>query len=426
MNCVAERNIEVTVDAGASVSSVSSKPEPKVGQKTRSSSQGRDKPSQHSSNGSGGGGGGTARKGKSKKKACPYSLSALWPLVHRHMMQWVAVAMQAVAWFLHLLSDVLGLSSRLSWHLKCIMHLSRCIKQFKYCQVQYSPHIHSNHEVLLWTKKKKKRRSKQIFMLHKNLNLTSRQIFILGVAPTCTDEDIKRYYKRQAFLVHPDKNSQPGAEEAFKILVHAFDIIGEPEKRQTYDCGVARSHQAEAAWSELSDLLSQLHQKMEEAANTIRCTNCGKRHRRVPVDRPCYAARACAQCKIRHAAREGDIWAESSMLGFLWHYYACMEGAVYDITEWAACQADNLRHLRANSHAVQYRIVLGKKHPGSSSRPPPDSRRPPDQPGEPDLEDFLNSLYGQTGAGGSTARKDNDSPQRQAENARKRKGKRKK
>ena len=51
---------------------------------------------------------------------------------------------------------------------------------------------------------------------------------ILGVTPTCTDDDIKKYYKRQAFLVHPDKNNQPGAEEAFKILVHAFDIIGEP------------------------------------------------------------------------------------------------------------------------------------------------------------------------------------------------------
>lgn len=51
---------------------------------------------------------------------------------------------------------------------------------------------------------------------------------ILGVRPDCTDDDIKRYYKRQAFLVHPDKNPQPGAEEAFKILVHAFDIIGEP------------------------------------------------------------------------------------------------------------------------------------------------------------------------------------------------------
>lgn len=51
---------------------------------------------------------------------------------------------------------------------------------------------------------------------------------ILGVTPMCSDDDIKKYYRRQAFLVHPDKNNQPGAEEAFKILVHAFDIIGEP------------------------------------------------------------------------------------------------------------------------------------------------------------------------------------------------------
>lgn len=51
---------------------------------------------------------------------------------------------------------------------------------------------------------------------------------ILGVTPHCTDDDIKKYYKRQAVLVHPDKNSQPGAEEAFKILVHAFELIGEP------------------------------------------------------------------------------------------------------------------------------------------------------------------------------------------------------
>lgn len=51
---------------------------------------------------------------------------------------------------------------------------------------------------------------------------------ILGVTHDCTDDDIKKYYKRQAFLVHPDKNKQPGAEEAFKILAHAFEIIGEP------------------------------------------------------------------------------------------------------------------------------------------------------------------------------------------------------
>lgn len=58
--------------------------------------------------------------------------------------------------------------------------------------------------------------------------ITTKCCSILGVTNTCSDDDIKKYYKRQAVLVHPDKNSQPGAEEAFKILVHAFELIGEP------------------------------------------------------------------------------------------------------------------------------------------------------------------------------------------------------
>ncbi|EEB17946.1 conserved hypothetical protein [Pediculus humanus corporis] len=185
---------------------------------------------------------------------------------------------------------------------------------------------------------------------------------ILGVTRNCTDDDIKKYYKRQAFLVHPDKNNQPGAEEAFKILVHAFDIIGEPEHRKSYDRRIEKPQSEHAAWSELSDLLSQLHKKMEYVANTIRCTNCNKRHKRTTVDRPIYAARMCNQCKIHHSVREGDIWAETSMFGLLWHYYACMDGAVYDITEWAGCQGSNLRNIKANTHNVQYRIVLGKQH----------------------------------------------------------------
>ena len=58
---------------------------------------------------------------------------------------------------------------------------------------------------------------------------------------------------------------------------------------------------------------------------------------------------------------QGDIWAESWHIGIFWRYYACMEGAVYDISEWASCQRDNLKHLQANTHSVQYRIVSGKK-----------------------------------------------------------------
>lgn len=47
-----------------------------------------------------------------------------------------------------------------------------------------------------------------------------------------------------------------------------------------------------------------------------------------------------------------------------------MEGAVYDISDWAACQSDNLKHLQANTHNVQYRIVSGKKNPPSKNTTP--------------------------------------------------------
>lgn len=51
---------------------------------------------------------------------------------------------------------------------------------------------------------------------------------ILGVSSDCSQEQIRKHYKKIAVLVHPDKNKQPGAEEAFKILQRAFELIGEP------------------------------------------------------------------------------------------------------------------------------------------------------------------------------------------------------
>jgi DnaJ homolog subfamily C member 14 len=77
------------------------------------------------------------------------------------------------------------------------------------------------------------------------------------------------------------------------------------------------------------------------------------------IPRKPFAARECSTCKIRHPAREGDIWAETSCFGFRWKYLALMEGNVYDITQWALCQRGALSHLQANSCVVQYKIVLG-------------------------------------------------------------------
>ena len=122
-----------------------------------------------------------------------------------------------------------------------------------------------------------------------------------GVRRDSSDEEIRRYYKRQAVLVHPDKNRQRGAEEAFKILAHAFELIGQPERRSRYDQLVQEADEMETAWAELNQLLTKLHAKMDEAANTIRCTNCAKRHRRLKTDRPCYAARYCQVYYFHHA-----------------------------------------------------------------------------------------------------------------------------
>eukprot|EP00755_Sulcionema_specki_P018090 Sspe_Gene.65999::Locus_39019_Transcript_1_1_Confidence_1.000_Length_991::g.65999::m.65999/K09518/DNAJB12; DnaJ homolog subfamily B member 12 len=57
----------------------------------------------------------------------------------------------------------------------------------------------------------------------------------LGVSRGASEDDIKRAYKKLAARVHPDKNTQPGAEEAFKAVGHAYAVLTDPKKREVYD-----------------------------------------------------------------------------------------------------------------------------------------------------------------------------------------------
>lgn len=93
---------------------------------------------------------------------------------------------------------------------------------------------------------------------------------ILGIRSDSSDETIRRYYKRQAVLVHPDKNMVPGAEEAFKILARAFELIGEPTKRIEYHRQLLEAHQKELVFGEIGNLLEQLRKKIESVSNSIR------------------------------------------------------------------------------------------------------------------------------------------------------------
>lgn len=56
-----------------------------------------------------------------------------------------------------------------------------------------------------------------------------------SVKTTCTEADIKKAYRKQSLLTHPDKNGHEHADEAFKMVSRAFGILGDKEKREKYD-----------------------------------------------------------------------------------------------------------------------------------------------------------------------------------------------
>ena len=58
---------------------------------------------------------------------------------------------------------------------------------------------------------------------------------ILGVQDNADQESIKKAYRNLAKKFHPDRNKEKGAEEKFKKISEAYDVIGDPSKRSKYD-----------------------------------------------------------------------------------------------------------------------------------------------------------------------------------------------
>ncbi len=81
---------------------------------------------------------------------------------------------------------------------------------------------------------------------------------ILGIGRDADKEEIKRAYRRLARKYHPDVNKEPGAEERFKEINRAYEVLSEPEMRQRYDrfgeAGVSGAAAGAGGFQDMGDM----------------------------------------------------------------------------------------------------------------------------------------------------------------------------
>lgn len=175
---------------------------------------------------------------------------------------------------------------------------------------------------------------------------------------------LKRDYRKKAMLVHPDKNlGNETAEEAFKRLQNAYEVLLDPSKKRCYDDELKREEllltlkrfQQDVLRNgrpgNMEDRCTQSEDEGDEAlspdSRRIACKKCNNMHLWICTDRNKLHARWCQECQDYHQAKDGDGWVEQLGHTFFFRLfqrvdvpraYACAGSKVYEVTEWVQCQ----------------------------------------------------------------------------------------
>ena len=118
---------------------------------------------------------------------------------------------------------------------------------------------------------------------------------VLGVSKTATDAEIKKAYRKLAMKYHPDYNpGDKAAEEKFKEINEANEILSDPKKRQLYDqygfAGVDPSYAAQNGGGAAGSAALAAHPASRTPTHPARGRISGSGSP-CPLTRPCMAAR---------------------------------------------------------------------------------------------------------------------------------------
>lgn len=87
---------------------------------------------------------------------------------------------------------------------------------------------------------------------------------VLGLREDADEKQIKKAYRELAKIYHPDRNNEKNAEEKFRQIVQAYEVLSDPEKKQNYDkYGDENHHHIKESPINFDDLLSAFNKHFE-------------------------------------------------------------------------------------------------------------------------------------------------------------------